>query len=74
MFFSYGSIEWEYGANIGFNSDNISYTLPGALTNSTLDIEDSSNVGVPGLYVYRVDQESIILPSQEICQGNDDPG
>ena len=70
MFFSYGVIEWGNDTYIGFNSDNTSYMLPGALTSATLYIGNSSNVGVQGLYVFRVDQESIIHPSQEICQGN----
>ena len=37
--------------------------LPKALTSAVVDIETTSNVGVPGLYIYRVDQDSIMEPT-----------
>ena len=64
---SYGDIEWgSNSVNVGFNSGNTSYILPAP-------IQNFSNVDFPGLYVYRVDQESLRYPSQRfrICQGND---
>ena len=36
---------------------------PGSGTPASIDIDTTSNVGVLGLYVYRVDQEVIIQPS-----------
>ena len=58
--------------NIGFNSGNSSYMLPGGLTEAVIDIETTSNVGVAGLYVFRVDQDDIIHPTNNIsCPFND---
>lgn len=62
VFFSYLDIQLG-GANIGFNSGNNHYMIPGALSADTQDIETTSNVGVAGLYVFRVDQEDIIHPT-----------
>ena len=39
-----------------------SYTLPGSLDESTQEVEESSNVGVEGVYMYRVDQKEIVNP------------
>ena len=39
-----------------------SYTLPGSLDESTQEVEESSNVGVEGVYMYRVDQKKVIDP------------
>ena len=69
VFFSYGDIEWGFNANIGFNSRNRSFTVPGALTINTIDVETTSNVGVAGLHVYRVDQENITEPLYKVCRG-----
>ena len=63
VLFSYGNIQWSDGANVGFNSGNRSFMLPEALTSAIVDIETTSNVGVPGLYIYRVDQDSIMEPT-----------
>ena len=63
VLFSYGDIQWSGGANIGFNSGNNSYMLPNSLTSAIKDVDTSSNIGVPGLYIYRVDQESVEEPT-----------
>ena len=57
VFFIYGDIQWGDGANIGFNAGDgtRSFMLPGALTNLVLNIDEGSNVGVTGVYIYRVD-------------------
>ena len=65
--FLYHSIQWnEESATIGFNAgDGIRhFTLSDRFTSteSTLDLETSSNVGIPGAYFFRVDQEEIIVP------------
>jgi hypothetical protein len=70
VFFSYGVIQWSERANIGFDSDSSYFMLSGALTPASQDIEESSNVGEPGLFVHRVDQENILHPTQQLCQGN----
>ena len=57
VFFIYADIQWGDGANIGFNAgDGVRFfMLPGALTNQVLNIDEGSNVGVTGVYIYRVD-------------------
>ena len=64
VFFIYGDIQWGDGANIGFNAGDgtRSFMVPGALTNQTLNIDKRSNVGVTGLYIYRVDLRSVFGP------------
>ena len=56
VFFIYGDIQWGDGANIGFTAGDgtRSFTVPGALTNQVLNIDEGSNVGVTGVYIYRV--------------------
>ena len=64
VFFIYGDIQWA-GANIGFSAGDgsRSFMVPGALTNQVLKIDERSNVGVTGVYIYRVDPCSVLGPS-----------
>ena len=66
VFFLYSNIEWGV-ANIGFNAgDNMrSFMVPGALTSLTRNIENGSNVDIPGLYIYPVDRRLVFDPSGE---------
>ena len=64
-----GGIRWTTGdatgkkgregiqAQVGYDAgDNINYyTVPGSRTSSIVDIESTSNVGVHGLYIFKVD-------------------
>ena len=54
----YDDIQWTIGALAGINSgDGIShFTIPGSHTSSMLDIEETSNVGIPGVWIFRVDR------------------
>ena len=63
VFFIYGDIEWGF-ANIGFSAgDGVRYFMvPGALSFDSVNIEEGSNVGRRGVYIYRVDQCSIVGP------------
>ena len=67
-FFFYGEMEWGEFANIGFNPSFIpdfasplseSFQLPIALTPETVNIEETSNVRLPGFYAFRIDQSII---------------
>ena len=60
VLFLYGDIEWG-SANIGFNAgDNLRFfTVPGT---DSRDIEEGTNVGRRGVYIFRVDQCSIRGP------------
>ncbi len=61
VYFFYGEMEWGEFSNIGFDpprfeSGSESFMIPIALTNATVNIETTSNVGMPGVYVFRVDR------------------
>ena len=68
MFFIYDDIQWGSGANIGFNAGDgtRSFMVPSALTNQTLNIDEGSNVGVTGVYVYQVGLCLILGPNNSI--------
>lgn len=57
VIFIYGDIQWGEGAQIGFNAGDgtVYFTIPGALSSATLNISQLSNVGSPGLFIYKVD-------------------
>ena len=52
----YDDIQWTFGdeALAGMNAgDGVNYiTIPGSLTSSILDIEEMSNIGVPGVWIF----------------------
>ena len=61
VLYLYSNIEWGF-ANIGFNAgDNVrSFMLPGARTFQIRNVENGSNVDIPGLYIYRVDRRLVL--------------
>ena len=65
VFFIYNNIQWGEDAIIGFSAGDgmRSFTLPAALTKQVLSIDEGSNVGVTGVYIYQVDLCSILGPS-----------
>ena len=65
VFFIYHAIQWGDGANIGFNAGDGTrfFMVQDALTNQVLNIDERSNVGVTGLYIYRVDLCSVLGPN-----------
>ena len=65
VFFIYGDIQWGAGANIGFSAGGGTrdFDVPGALTNQPLNIDEGTNVGVTGVYIYRVDLCSVLGPN-----------
>ena len=65
VFFIYGDIQWSAGANIGFGAGDWtrSFIVPSARTSQVLNIDEGSNVGVTGVYIYRVDLCSVLSPS-----------
>ena len=59
----YGDIQWWVpGTFVGFIDRSREFAIPPSAAETILDIETASNVGVPGLYIYRVDQRDIIDP------------
>ncbi len=71
VFFSYGDIQWErINVFIGLNlNSNRRFSLLESQNLSVTDIQTRSNVGVPGLFVYRVDQMNVIEPNIESISG-----
>ena len=67
VFFIYSDVQWGI-ANIGFNAgDGVRFFMvPGALTPQTRNIENGSNVNVSGLYIYRVDQNTVFEPGEKL--------
>ena len=58
--FLYHDIQWSSNTTIGFNAgDGVnSYIVPESLTaDGVLNLGNTSNVGIPGMYIYRVDQD-----------------
>ena len=58
--FLYNDIQWSSGTTIGFNAgDGVNYyTVPESLTaDGVLNLDNTSNVDIPGMYIYRVDQD-----------------
>ena len=57
-----GEIQWENGALAGINAgDGInSVTIPGSLTPSIINIAQTSNVGIPGVWMFQVDRGNLI--------------
>ena len=63
VFFIYGDIQWAHDlTSIGFNAGDGTrfFVVPGALRRQALNIDEGSNVGVTGLYIYRVDLCSVL--------------
>ena len=65
VIFIYGDIQWagRRRTTIGFNagSRQESYTLPESFSaDAILDLENTSNVGRRGFYIFRVDQPTIV--------------
>ena len=55
----YGDIQWfNFGALAGINAgDGVDHiTIPGSLTPSIVDIEETSNVGIPGMWIFRFEK------------------
>ena len=58
--FLYEDIQWGEEAQIGFNvgDGHTSFTLPEALSYLALNVDEYSNVGEPGVFVFRIDSKS----------------
>ena len=59
VMFSYGDIQWEFRAVVGFHSASGSFKVD---VLNFINIEGTSNMDYPGLYIFRVDK-NIVQPS-----------
>ena len=61
----YADIEWTSsgGSLAGINAgDGVNHvTIPGSRTSGILNIEETSNIGVPGVWIFRVDGGTYII-------------
>ena len=58
VLFLYEDMQWSSGlSSIGFNSENSHYQ-----ESSNMDLETLTNIGQPGIFAFRVDQENIQFP------------
>ena len=64
--FLYADIQWGNRAQIGFSAGdgNSFFMLNEALTDETLNIDARSNVGKPGVFVFRIDGEMACMQIQ----------
>ena len=54
--FLYHDIQSSWHTKIGFNAGVNNFIVPESLTaDGVLNIDNTSNVGIPGMYIYRVD-------------------
>ena len=62
-YFIYNDIQWGGRAQVGFNAGDghTSLMTPEALSSSTLDMEELSNVDQPGVFVFRIDSKQLQL-------------
>lgn len=53
------------GALVGYNAGDgfTSFTVPGSQTDGIMHVEITSNVRNPGMWLFRLDREDILLPS-----------
>jgi len=66
VFFIYSDIQWGT-ANIGFNAgDGVRFFMVPRALISTENIEMGSNVNIPGLYIYRVDRNTVFEPGEKL--------
>ena len=64
VLFLYGDIHSDFTSiSIGFNSDNRSRYYN--MESSTMDLKTLTNIGQPGIFAFRVDQENIIFPKSK---------
>ena len=58
--FIYKDINWGQRAQIGFNVGDgyTAFVFPEALSDETRSIDEYSNVGEPGVFIYRIDGRS----------------
>lgn len=52
-------------AQVGFNAGNgvNYYSLPGSQTPNVINVVNSTNAAVPGLWVFKVDSHSTVIPT-----------
>ena len=82
-----GEIQWTTGdasggtaglsgtpAQAGFNAGNgvNYYSLPGSRTPNVINVANSTNAAVPGLWIFKVDSNSVAIPtSPSMCKQAD---
>lgn len=71
VFFIYGDIQWGNRATIGFNAGDGLGSFQITRPRDTRNIETSSNVGIPGVYIFRVDQSTVMSQESKFLMHHD---
>ena len=82
-----GKIQWTTGdasggtngfggtpAQVGFDAgDGIRYfAVPSSQTDEIINIADTSNVGIPGMWIFRIDGQEVVAGGCQIFNATDD--
>ena len=61
--FLYDEIQWGWRSQIGVNAGDgySSLSLSEALTDPIEDIDNRTNIGLPGVFMFRIDSKIIII-------------
>lgn len=67
--FLYANIQWAGTALAGINAgDGVNHvTIPVSLTSNILDIEETSNVGIPGIWIFKVGEGNTMFVRMYVC-------
>ena len=72
--YAYGRIQWTTGrasggsngfcgtealAGINAGNNNYSFTIPGSLTPNIINIAETSNVGIPGVWIFKISEGNV---------------
>ena len=79
-----GEIQWTTGdvlsdstgwpAKVGFDAgDGIRYfAVPGSWTAAIINIASTSNVGIPGMWIFRIDGQEVVAAGCQVATATDD--
>ena len=61
LLYANGEIQWTNGALAGINAGDgvTSITIPGSLTPSIINVTQTTNVGIPGVWMFQVDRGNV---------------
>ena len=61
-------------AQVGFDAgDGIRYfTVPGSRTDEIINVAETSNVGIPGMWIFRIDGQEVEAAGCQIINATDD--
>lgn len=64
------SLLWSFQAGFNAGDNTVFYNLPGSMTGNITQLAQSSNVGIKGRWMFRVDGPNILLPNRPTLKIN----